>query len=83
MDSPTSSQGQAALRAGATRRINECAATQAFVCGLAYLSGIAFAWLHEYSLRSVWQRVQSLEARCAWPQSTLLDQHCLLALYSS
>lgn len=72
----------AVARAGTTRRIVACAAKQAAVCGIAYLAGILLAATHERAVRGMWQRVQSLEMRCAFPESTFLDQHCLLAMYN-
>ena len=58
-------------------------AKQAVVCCIAYLAGIGLAALHETEVRQRWLQIQSLEARCAWPQSTYLDQHCFLALFRS
>jgi len=74
---------QAAVRAGGSRRIAWFAAKQAVVCCLVYLAGVGLAALHEMEVRRVWSQIQSLEARCAWPKSTYLDQHCFLALFRS
>lgn len=71
---------QASARAGFTRRVVDCALKQALIGGLAFAAGTALNWMHEATVRHMWLQMQSLEA-CAVSQS-VVDQQCLLALYS-
>ena len=67
------------MRAGCTKRVLDCALQQAAHGAGAYAAGALLAWVHEASVRRLWQRNVGLE-RCTSLQARS-DQQCMLELY--